>query len=197
MLYGSHREFVQTNIVGGAIGEGVGGVTEGLRRRIVMPFGYSLAETDHVLGHEIAHAFQYQISSRHGTSMYVPLWFAEGMAEYLSVGPSHPQTTVMMRDAVASGKLPSIEALDRGPISPYRSGHALWSWMADRFGESVVAAALKQKGRAGVLKRLERVTGLKREALEREWHDWLRANFSADARRGPDAIHRGRHRPAA
>ncbi len=185
VLYGSHREFVQTNIVGGAIGEGVGGVTEGLRRRIVMPFGYSLAETDHVLGHEIAHAFQYQISSRHGTSMYVPLWFAEGMAEYLSVGPSHPQTTVMMRDAVASGKLPSIEALDRGPISPYRSGHALWSWMAYRFGESVVAAALKQKGRAGVLKRLERVTGLEPEALEREWHHWLRATFSADAVEGP------------
>jgi hypothetical protein len=185
VLYGSHREFAQTNIVGGAIGEGVGGVTEGLRRRIVMPFGYSLAETDHVLGHEIAHAFQYEISSQHGSSMFVPLWFAEGMAEYLSVGPSHPQTTVMMRDAVASGKLPSIEALDRGPISPYRSGHALWSWMTFRFGESVVAAALKQKGRSGVLKRLEQVTGLKPEALEREWHDWLRATFSAHAVEGP------------
>jgi WD40-like Beta Propeller Repeat len=177
VLYGSHREFSQTNIIGGSVSEGVGGVTEGLRRRIVMPFGYSLAETDHVLGHEIAHAFQYEISARYGSSMYVPLWFAEGMAEYLSVGPTHPQTTVMMRDAVASEKLPSIEELDRGRISPYRSGHAFWSWMASRFGESVLAATLKLKGRASALKRIERITGMTRDALEREWHDWLRKTF--------------------
>ncbi|MGH9329665.1 MAG: TolB family protein, partial [Vicinamibacterales bacterium] len=185
VLYGSHREFAQTNIIGGSLGEGVGGVTEGLRRRIVMPFGYSLAETDHVLGHEIAHAFQFEISSQYGSSMYVPLWFAEGMAEYLSVGPSHPQTTVMMRDAVASGRLPSLDALDREWISPYRTGHALWSWIASRFGDSVVGGVLKQKGRASALKRLERITGLKREALERAWHDWLRATFSEEPIEGP------------
>jgi hypothetical protein len=109
--------------------------------------------------------------------MYVPLWFAEGMAEYLSVGPTHPQTTVMMRDAVASEKLPSIEELDRGRISPYRSGHAFWSWMASRFGESALAATLKLKGHASALKRIERITGMTRDALEREWHVWLRKTF--------------------
>jgi hypothetical protein len=185
VLYGSHREFAQTNIIGGAVGEGIGGVTEGLRRRIVMPFGYSLAETDHVLGHEIAHAFQYEISSQYGSTMYVPLWFAEGMAEYLSVGPTHPQTTVLMRDAVATGTLPSIEELDRGRISPYRSGHAFWSWIASRFGESAIPATLKLKGRKRALRRLEQVTGLKADALEREWHDWLRKTFPPEAAKGP------------
>jgi Tol biopolymer transport system component len=180
ILYGSHREFAQTNIVGGSIGEGTGGVTEGLHRRIAMPFGYSLAETNHVLGHEIAHAFQYEIASRYRSSMFVPLWFAEGMAEYLSVGPTHPQTMVMMRDAVASGRLPPLESLDRQRISPYRTGHAFWTWAASRFGESVLGNVLKQKGRASALKRLERATGLDRAALEKEWHAWLRATFASD-----------------
>ena len=43
ILYGSHVEFEQTNVIGGEIGEGTGGVTEGLRRRIVLPLAGPLA----------------------------------------------------------------------------------------------------------------------------------------------------------
>ena len=50
VLYASHPDFEQTNVVGGMIGEGTGGVTEGLKRRVVLPLAGTLAETDHVLG---------------------------------------------------------------------------------------------------------------------------------------------------
>ncbi len=50
ILYASHPDFEQTNVVGGMIGEGTGGVTEGLKRRVVLPLAGSLQETDHVLG---------------------------------------------------------------------------------------------------------------------------------------------------
>src|SRR5215212_6376871 len=63
VLYASHPDFEQTNVVGGAIGEGTGGVTEGLKRRVVLPLAATLGETDHVLGHELVHAFQYDISA--------------------------------------------------------------------------------------------------------------------------------------
>jgi len=33
-------------------------VTESIKRRMVLPFGSSLAETNHVLEHEMVHAFQ-------------------------------------------------------------------------------------------------------------------------------------------
>ncbi len=65
ILYGSQPEFAQTNVVGGFLGEGVGGVTEAARRRIVMPFAPTLAETDQILGHELTHAFQFDISRRY------------------------------------------------------------------------------------------------------------------------------------
>src|SRR5687768_2234312 len=39
ILYASHPHFEQTNVVEGSLGEGTGGVTESLKRRIVMPVG--------------------------------------------------------------------------------------------------------------------------------------------------------------
>src|SRR5687768_401809 len=43
VLYGSHPDFEQTNVIGGEIGESTGGVTESMRRRIVLPLGGPLA----------------------------------------------------------------------------------------------------------------------------------------------------------
>ena len=111
----------QTNVIAGQIGEGTGGVTEGFKRRIVMPFAGSLAETDHVLGHELVHAFQYDIARRDpndsaGSSIErLSLWFIEGMAEYVSVGHVDPHTAMWIRDAAREpAKLPSIAQLDDG-----------------------------------------------------------------------------------
>src|SRR3954464_4332692 len=42
VLYASHPDFEQTNAIQGELGEGTGGVTEPLRRRIVMPMGGAL-----------------------------------------------------------------------------------------------------------------------------------------------------------
>ena len=57
ILYASGSHFRQTNTIQGAIGEGTGGVTEAYKRRIVLPFAGPLEATDHVLGHELVHAF--------------------------------------------------------------------------------------------------------------------------------------------
>jgi len=66
ILYADHPDFRSTSVIPGHIGETTGGVTEGLRRRLVMPLAGPLAETDHVLGHEMVHAFQFDITSRAG-----------------------------------------------------------------------------------------------------------------------------------
>ena len=64
VLYASHPEFAQTNVNPGTISEGTGGFTERVRSRIVLPFAPGLGETNHVLGHELAHAFQIDIAKR-------------------------------------------------------------------------------------------------------------------------------------
>jgi hypothetical protein len=66
ILYGSSPEFQQTTVISEIMGEGTGGVTESFKRRNILPYGASLAETDHVIGHELVHAFQYDISQASG-----------------------------------------------------------------------------------------------------------------------------------
>src|SRR5204863_7247548 len=64
VLYASHPDFEQTNAIEGELSEGTGGVTEPLRRRIVLPLGGPIADTDHVIGHELVHAFQFDITTQ-------------------------------------------------------------------------------------------------------------------------------------
>jgi hypothetical protein len=130
ILYASNSHFQQTNTLGSAPGEGTGGVTEAYKRRIVLPVGASLAETDHVLGHELVHAFQYDMTGQgkisetnYPSALRMPLWFIEGMAEYLSVGPEDPHTAMWLRDAARREKgLPTIRQLDNtAKYFPYRT----------------------------------------------------------------------------
>src|SRR2546426_962472 len=60
ILYASQSDFQQTNIVD-ASGEGLGGVTEFFKHRMVLPFTGSYAELEHVIGHEMVHQFQYEV----------------------------------------------------------------------------------------------------------------------------------------
>src|SRR5690606_12466189 len=55
ILYSNHSDFQQTTAVGGTIGTTTGGVTESLKNRVVLPVAPTLAQTDHVLGHELVH----------------------------------------------------------------------------------------------------------------------------------------------
>ena len=144
ILYASHSDFVQTTAISGQIGEGTGGVTEVLKRRIVLPLPGPLAEADHVIGHELVHAFQFDITGGRGplsqapSATELPLWFIEGMAEYLSLGPRDPNTAMWMRDAVLNGKFPSVHDLNNPRFFPYRYGQAFWAYVGGRWGDQAI-----------------------------------------------------------
>ena len=180
VLYGSGPQFQQTTVIPELMGEGTGGVTESFKRRIVLPYGASLSETDHVIGHELVHAFQYDIMSQgHGdtarvneSSLRIPLWFIEGMAEYLSIGPVDPNTAMWMRDAVRLKDLPMIPKLENTyKYFPYRWGQALWAYITSRWGDEVIGKMMKSIGRAGDYEIiLEGMLGVKLKALAADWH---------------------------
>jgi Tol biopolymer transport system component len=198
ILYASNAHFQQTNTIGGAPGEGTGGVTEAFKRRIVLPVGASLAETDHVLGHELVHAFQYAMTgqgkisdSNYPAALRMPLWFIEGMAEYLSVGPEDPHTAMWLRDAARREKgLPTIRQLDNSAkFFPYRYGQAVWAYIAARYGDDVFARSLRairpnSNDAEEVLKRVLRVDPA---VLSKEWHAAIRADYATAATGKKDA----------
>jgi hypothetical protein len=171
VLYGSQPEFAQTNVVSGLISDTVGGVTESAKRRIVMPFGPTLAETHRVLGHEIAHAFQFDIARKHGGGMGQPLWFIEGMAEYLARGAIDAEASLWLRDAAMHERLPARERDAARRLSPYQYGYAFWAHLADRFGDAVVEKALKPGKRAKLDDRMRHATGVSLQDLYAGWRE--------------------------
>jgi hypothetical protein len=184
ILYASHPQFQQTNTVGGPPGEGTGGVTEAFKRRIVLPVGGSLAETDHVLGHELVHAFQYAMTGQgkvsdtnYPSALRMPLWFIEGMAEYLTIGPSDPQTAMWIRDAARQEKgLPTIRQLESSRFFPYRYGQALWGYLAGRYGDRIFAQSLRAIGpRTNDAETvLKAVLHIDEKTLSKDWHAAIR-----------------------
>lgn len=179
ILYSSSPEFQQTTAIPDILGEGTGGVTESLKRRIILPVGSSLNETDHVIGHELVHAFQYDILNAVGPSgsaaagvQRIPLWFIEGLAEYLSIGSVDPNTSMWMRDASQRKFLPQIKKMDNYyKYFPYRYGQALWAYITGRWGDEMVARLMKGVGRVGDLEAATtRVLGVTPEVLSKDWH---------------------------
>src|SRR2546430_7923841 len=178
ILYADAPDFWQTNVFGGQQpGEGTGGVTESIKRRIVLPAGASLKETDHVIGHELAHAFPCDITGvGRGSSAStgfnrVPLWFVEGMAEYMSLGPVDPNTTMWMRDAVRRGDLPKFHDLENPKYFPYRWGQSLWAYLGGTYGDDIVGALLRAAGRTGnVQGALEQMTHRPVDSTIADWH---------------------------
>jgi len=170
ILYASHAHFAQTSLTGGFIGEGTGGFTERTKSRIAMPFAPGLGETDHVLGHEIAHAFQIDIArSVKQDAFALPGWFIEGMAEYLSLGPANAHTSMWVRDAAGHDRLPTLKQLNDPRYFPYRYGHALWSHLAERFGDGMFGKVLRTRGNDAI-KRIEQVTGESAPQITATWH---------------------------
>ncbi len=190
ILYASHTHFEQTNAIPGELEEGTGGVTESLKRRIVLPVGASLAETDHVIGHELTHAFQYDMTGRSQGSQpaiqRLPLWFIEGMAEYMSIGPVDPHTAMWMRDAAYHNHLPTIEKLSDPHYFPYRFGHALWAYIGQRWGDRAVAEVMRSAARGGEVNlAFSSQLGMNSDSLSREWQRSLRALANQVPRRDP------------
>ena len=186
VLYASHTDFEQTNITPELLGIGTGGVTEFLKRRVFLPFTGSYAELDHVLTHELVHAFQIDILFGDSQGILgnpfaatIPGWFMEGMAEYLSIGTIDPNTAMWLRDASLEGYLIPIRTLGYvGDIRVYRFGQSIYQFIADRYGIAKIGEILKKTRRLGSAERaLESATGLTIDVLSKKWTEAIRKEY--------------------
>lgn len=183
ILYNTHADFQQTNAVSSLIGTGTGGVTEGLKNRVVMPFSKTLSQTDHVLGHELVHAFQFNKlltsdTSKNYSVNNLPLWMIEGMAEYLSIGSVDPNTAMWMRDAVINDDFPTLEQLTRDPkYFPYRYGHAFWAMVGKTWGDTVIMPLFEKTAEYQYERAIDSVLGISSSTLSSLWESATRTHF--------------------
>ncbi len=186
ILYASHSDFQQTNITLSLVDEGVAGFTELFKSRVVIPFTGSYAEFEHTLVHEIVHAFQFDILYGRGVQNLIgnpfvfqpPLWFSEGMAEYLSVGMDN-NTRMWMRDAALSGYMTPVEELNYvQDIRAYRFGQSLWSYIAGRYGDEKVGEILQKAPRyKSIEKAFKSSIGVDLKVLSEEWQEDVRKTY--------------------
>lgn len=196
IVYADHPDFQQTNTLQGAIGQGTGGVTESLKNRVIMPMTGSYWDTDHVLGHELIHAFQYNIAqSRQGGGlqglMTNPLWLIEGMAEYLSVGRDDPLTAMWLRDAILRDDFPTIRQMTREQrFFPYRFGQALWAYVGGVYGDDAVGAVFRRSLRIGFEPALQQILGVSSDTLSAQWRRSTEAAYRPlmEGRTVPDSL---------
>ncbi len=192
VFYADQPDFQQTNVVGEALDEGTGGVTEGLRTRVVMPFTGIYADNDHVLGHELVHVFQYSVAEAGPGGLQrlnaLPLWLIEGMAEYFSLGRDNPLTAMWLRDAAERDRLPTIHQLTTDPrFFPYRYGQALWAYVGGRWGDRAIVDVYRTSLRLGFEEGIRRVLGVSTDSLSKDW--------IASTRRAYLPVLEGRTRP--
>ncbi len=176
ILYNNSADFKQTTVISGLIGVGTGGVTEGFRSRVMIPIMASNKETDHVLGHEMVHVFQYNLIRKNDSLsmqaiMYTPLWLIEGMAEFFSIGSRDNRTAMWMRDAVIHNDIPSIKDLTRKQYEyfPYRYGHAFLTYLSGVWGDSIMQPLLYNTFRYGQEKAFDTLLHINSDSISKCW----------------------------
>ncbi|MEJ2545268.1 MAG: peptidase MA family metallohydrolase, partial [Calditrichaceae bacterium] len=185
ILYQSHNDFQQTNVVDLYLVEGIGGVTELYKNRVVIPFEGSLSQLRHVLHHELVHAVMNDMlyggsvqSLISGQVAQVPTWFAEGMAEYFSL-TWDTRLDMVVRDATISGYMPPIEYLSY--YLAYQGGASVFRYIAEKYGRQKISEILhKIKGSFKFEGAFKSALGIKMDELTEDWQKDLRKKYWPD-----------------
>ena len=184
IVYASHTDFEQTNILPFIPPEGLLGVTEFLKRRVAMPFRGSYGEFRHTLRHELVHVFQLSLAaevfSRNPRIRQagVPLWWTEGLAEYFSAGEDS-RDVMVLRDMTVAGRLPRLRDLTYvyGGIV-YPVGGSIHRFLAERYGEWRVLQVYGDLWKYGTFEEaVAGVYGRPLDQLSEEWQYWMRQRY--------------------
>lgn len=183
-VYNSHNDFQQTNIISSLLPEGVGGFTEAFKNRIAIPFDGSYEDMRHVLHHELTHAVIYDMLFGNSFSSLLsrqrlfnlPLWFAEGYAEYSSRHGWDYFSDMFVRDATINSYLAPPDYL--GGFLAYKQGQAMVKFIADKYGEEKLGEILK-KGKIHLTmnKALEAAIGIDQEEFFKEFHKEMKRRY--------------------
>lgn len=184
IIYDSHSDFTQTNVVQLPIdAQGIGGVTDKFKNRMTQPFMGDYMDFRRTLQHELLHAVVndmyygggIQSIMRHNIQLQIPLWFEEGLAEYLALGWD-TQTDMFMRDAVINNFLPPLGRIT-GFMS-YRGGQSFWNFIEEEYGRSKITEILQRlRQTRNVQQALVQSTGLSIDELSNRWHDSLQRRY--------------------
>lgn len=179
IVYETQKEFLNTNIIYPLLTEGIGGFTESLRNRVVVPFEGSYPKLEELLVHELTHAYTNALDrSSTGLLRYMrpnsfPFWFSEGLPEFLSIGGEDDFNNMFILDMVINDRMRPLE-YSEGYLA-YRMGESFLKFIADEWGrEKVGEYYFALRNARSTEEATNQVFGMDFSQLERRWHFYLK-----------------------
>jgi len=186
LVYASHNDFQETNTTDEYLSKGIGGFTEPFKNRVVLPFEGNYAKFEHVIHHELVHAVLQDmlfggtiqnIISRN-INLQIPLWFQEGIAEYLSAGWDLNEDQ-FIRNAILSGTLPTLDRLDN--YYAYRGGQSVFRYIAYKYGQEKIGQIVsKIQSTGNFTEGFRAALGIDFEELNERWLKDLKKEYWPD-----------------
>ena len=185
IFYNTSLEFQQTNTTPGLLPEGVGGFFEFLKGRVVLPSNGSLKDFRHVIRHELVHVFMtnkiYRVLKDHRlpVSRMPPLWFVEGLAEYLST-EFDSQAEMVIRDAVINNYLVGLKDIFRifGTFLMYKEGQSFLEYVGEKYGRQKVLNLIENFWMDASFNRVMEYTLKKKlEQIDADWQYYLKKKY--------------------
>jgi hypothetical protein len=185
IFYNTHLHFQQTNTTPGFIPEGVGGFFEFLKGRVVIPSNGSLHDFRHVIRHELVHVFMTNkiyrvlVDHREPADVLPPLWFVEGLAEYMSTEVD-AQAEMVMRDAVLNNYFVGIDDIYNiyGTFLMYKEGQSFLEFVEEKYGKEKVPLMLENFWMfSNFNKVIEHTLGKSIKDIDSEWLYYLKKKY--------------------
>src|SRR5262245_9877549 len=185
VLFKTHSEFEQQNVIPGAAEEGVAAFAEPVRQRMVLPIDEPSDQLYGLIVHELTHQFEFDIIPQSLIRRSVPLWVNEGLSEY-ERGQWTPMDLMMVRDAAVSDTVPKMsetEAYGNGNsprLVPYNLGHAVFEFIEAKFGKEGIRQfmfALRKSVIGGGEDAYEEALRMKKDEFDQAFDRYLKDRF--------------------
>ncbi len=139
ILFKTHIEFEQQNVIPGAVQEGVAAFAEPTRNRVLLPLDEPPDLLYRTITHELTHVFEFDIIPQALIGREQPLWIEEGLSDY-ETGVWTPLDLATVRDAAVADIVPKMSKLEgygdtSNPRLVYNLGHAAYEFMEARWGK--------------------------------------------------------------
>ena len=186
VIFKTHSEFEQQNIIPGAVSDGVGAFAEPFRQRIALPIDEPPDQLYRLIAHELTHQFAFDIIPRSVIRRNIPLWVDEGLADYMG-GVWRPLDLMTVRDAALSDTLPEMSDFQGGgmnasPRLVYNLGHAAFEFIEERWGMAGVREflfSLRKSAIGGESDIYEDAFNIPAEEFDNEFESYIRRRFQA------------------
>jgi hypothetical protein len=185
IFYSTPTYFRETNTTPGLIPDGVGGFTEFIKGRVVIPFDGSLGNFKHVIGHELTHVFQLaKIGNilrmhRQTGDRQPPLWFTEGLAEAWST-EWDATAEMVIKDAVLNGYMVGLSDWEQyyGTFFMYKMGQNAINYITEKYGREKILLLMENFWMYDDFSSvMEYTLGKDYEAFDKEWLYHLKKQY--------------------